>query len=61
MELDELNVAREKSERLKANKKFSLDHAFAEFEEAEIDFPPTYKFEAGGKSYSPSRIPSYTV
>uniref|UniRef100_A0A7E4UQ77 IPPc domain-containing protein n=1 Tax=Panagrellus redivivus TaxID=6233 RepID=A0A7E4UQ77_PANRE len=35
--------------------------AFERFQEAEITFPPTYKYLIGSNKYSRKRIPSYTV
>lgn len=34
---------------------------FAEFNEAEISFAPTHKFQPGLAKYVPGRVPSYTV
>jgi hypothetical protein len=41
----------------------SLDDSFAEFKEAEIKFPPTYKFDlrTDDDVYAKHRTPSYTV
>lgn len=40
-----------------------LGDLYAEFKEADIHFPPTYKFElrADGDVYAKHRTPSYTV
>ena len=40
-----------------------IGHPYADFKEAKIEFPPTYKFDSSSdtETYAKHRTPSYTV